>query len=71
LFELDHIIDIHADNEYAFRTACQYDHLEVARWLFELDHKIDIHANNDEIFRYRHPKIVEWLTTLSIIENKN
>ena len=40
-------INIHAENEYAFRWACQNGHLEVAKFLLSLENghgKINIHA---------------------------
>ena len=50
------IIDIHADNDYAFRMCCQYGHLNLAQWLVQLGEssgytKFDIHADNDYAFR--------------------
>jgi hypothetical protein len=44
-------INIKYDNERAFRTSCEYNHLEVAKWLWSLDQYIDIHVYNEYAFR--------------------
>jgi len=47
-------INIHADNEWAFRLACKYGHLDIVKFLLTLepDHnRIDIHVENDRAFR--------------------
>jgi hypothetical protein len=30
-------VDIHTDNDHAFRIACMFGHLETARWLLTVD----------------------------------
>ena len=65
-------IDIHADNEYAFRLACQYGHLSVARWLVDLHEygygKIDIHIIGELAFQFAcqngHLDVAKWLIGL-------
>jgi len=37
-------INIRVKNDEAFRFACEYGHIEIAKWLFNLDNKINIHA---------------------------
>ena len=67
-------IDIHADDEYAFRCSCQNGHLEVANWLIELSRSdgftlIDIHADVESAFRWScrsgHLDVAKWLIELS------
>lgn len=50
---IDNTIDIHANDNKAFRDACKNCHLEVAQFLFQLDtkDKFDIHYENDEVIR--------------------
>jgi len=36
------LIDIHANNEDAFISACDGNHLEVAKWLYDLGKNIFI-----------------------------
>jgi hypothetical protein len=53
--ESDHNrIDIHAENEDAFRWACKNGHLDVVKFLLSLEserRRIDIHCWNDYAFR--------------------
>jgi hypothetical protein len=39
-------IDIHLDNEYAFRWACGRGHLDVSQWLYSLGN-VNIHVKED------------------------
>ena len=66
-------IDIHADNEYAFRCSCLNGHINIALWLVKLGKssgytKIDIHANGERAFRCSclngHINIALWLVKL-------
>ena len=48
-------IDIHANNEYAFRWSCYNGNLEIVKWLLSLKEeygKIDIHADDESAFRW-------------------
>jgi hypothetical protein len=38
-------IYISADNEYAFREACNYDHFHIAQWLLKIKPTIIISSN--------------------------
>lgn len=67
-------IDIHSDNEAAFRWSCKNGYMNVAKWLVELgesdgQHRIKIHARNDDAFRWSCKKgyfdIAKWLVGLS------
>ncbi len=49
-FEENPNVDIHANNEYAFRLSCFRGHLEVAKWLWSLNQNIDIHVLNEYAF---------------------
>jgi diacylglycerol kinase len=43
-------VDIHAENEDAFRNACLNGYLEIAKWLYSFG-GVDIHAKNEYAFR--------------------
>lgn len=66
------IIDIHIDNEVAFRSVCEHGHLDMAKYLLEVggksNHLIDIHAEEDEAFVLAcvngHVNILEWLVSM-------
>ena len=45
-------IDIHSNNEEAFRFACVQGHLEIAQWLWQLDGNTNIHADNEYAFKH-------------------
>ena len=78
LYELSKIdgntkIDIHVDNDFAFKNACHNNSKKVAEWLYELSKidgntKIDIHIDNDITFKntcYRgYKEVAEWLCTI-------
>ena len=58
-------IDISAENEQAFSYACEFGHLEIAKWLFLIKPDIDISAENEYAFRYAskngHLEMAKWL----------
>ncbi len=58
-------INISADNEYAFRMACMYGHLNIAQWLLKIKPDINISAGNECAFRWAcedgHLKVAQWL----------
>ena len=60
-------VDVHADNDFAFRHACGGGHLETARWVLSLG-GVNVHAYNDEAFRWacanRHLETARWLVSL-------
>jgi len=43
-------IDIHYDNDFAFRCAVMNKNLDVARWLFSIG-GVDVHCENDQVFK--------------------
>jgi hypothetical protein len=64
-------IDIHADDDWAFRYACYYGHLNVVKFLPTLEPShgsIDIHAGNEYAFQIAckngHLDVVKFLLTL-------
>jgi len=62
-------VDIHADDEQAFRAACMNGHLAIAQWLWDLSNAtIDIHAYDDNAFRmaceYGFVDVAQWLWQL-------
>ena len=64
-------IDIHRNNDSAFRWASRKGHESIVRWLHSLG-GVDIYANNDEAFRFAcyngHESIVRWLREISNTE---
>jgi hypothetical protein len=52
LLTLDGKIDIHAENDFAFRQSVCSNNLIVSEWLLKLDGKINIHAENDDVFKF-------------------
>jgi len=69
-------IDIHSNNEEAFRGSCSSGHISIAKWLLKYSNKnketLNIHAQNEEAFREScgngHISIAKWLLKYS---NKN
>ena len=49
-----HRVDVHAEDEAAFRKACWYNHESVVRLLLELEgeRRIDVHAKDEYAFRW-------------------
>ena len=63
-------INIHMDNEYAFRKSCQSGYLDVAKWLYSLGN-INIHIDDEFAFRWScengHLDVAQWLYSLGNI----
>jgi hypothetical protein len=61
------LINIHADDEAAFQSACAAGDLKLAQWLYSLG-EVNIHVNNDIVFQlasmYYQPDVSEWLQRL-------
>jgi len=72
-------INIHAENEYAFRLVCAEGHLKVAMWLYDmaigLNSPINIHEYNDCAFMWAcsngHLEIAMWLYNLDLKMNSS
>jgi|688.fasta_scaffold348402_1 hypothetical protein len=67
--------DIHAKEDKAFRIACYYKNIIIAKWLYSLKDKPNIHVKNEFVFRYAcfrgdigDIEIVKWLI---ILKNKS
>lgn len=64
-------IDIHAENELAFRYACNNGHLDIIKWIYSLS-EIDIHADNDHAFECAcgngYLGIAQWLYSLGNVD---
>lgn len=60
-------IDIHKDNEGAFRACCKSGYYELLLYLYDKDSSINITINDHEGFltacKNKHVEIAEWLTT--------
>ena len=60
-------IDIHYDNNWAFRCACRYGNLKLCQWLYSLDtsQSFNIHFHSDWAFRNAcrsgNLKLCKWL----------
>jgi len=61
-------LNIHINNDEAFRYACNSGNINIAKWLYSLEDKPNIHANDDEVFRYAcytgNINIAQWLYEL-------
>lgn len=71
-------IDIHNNNEFAFRMACKNGKLDVCKWLYDIskdNNKINITIyKNDPIrkaSKYGHINVVEWLIDKIGMKNFN
>ena len=53
-------INIHAQNEYAFRWSCEKGYLEIAKWLVELGVRINMNAKWISTVRLNN-EMTEWL----------
>ena len=66
-------INIHHEDEYAFRWSCHNGHLNIAKWLYKLgkhsNSEVNIHANGEFAFEYAcaysHIQIINWLMKIS------
>jgi len=62
-------VNIHTDNDYAFRLSCAHMHKEIAEWLVSLG-GVNIHAKDDYAFRYccerGYLEIAKWLVSLGV-----
>jgi hypothetical protein len=60
-------IDIHYDNDFAFRCAVMNKNLDVARWLFSIG-GVDVHCENDQAFKFacimNDLEMAKWLVTV-------
>ena len=71
---LKHKINIHMDNEGAFRLSCANGHTEIAKYLIEIENQpshqqINIHADDEYAFRWScengHIETVKYLIELA------
>lgn len=62
-------IDIHADDELAFRTSCENGSFVIAKWLYSLG-DIDVRAKNGYAFARScakgHIEIAKWIHSLDV-----
>jgi hypothetical protein len=61
-------VNIHDNDDRAFRRSCEFDHLEIAKWLYSIG--ANIHAHNDRAFRrscrYGNYEMAKWLCSIGI-----
>jgi RNAse (barnase) inhibitor barstar len=67
-------INLHINDEFAFRQSCYNGHIEVAKWLWDISSKeinspINIHAKNEDAFLRScyngHIELAKWLWDIS------
>src|SRR5438477_627703 len=62
-----HDINVHSDNEYAFRFSCRNGHLNVAQWLVDTFDDINIHIYDEFAFvsscENGHLNVARWLVS--------
>ena len=58
-------IDIHSENDFAFRMSCINCHIEIAKWLSTLSHSYFITIENDKIIDF---KIIDDLDGIPITD---
>jgi hypothetical protein len=60
-------IDIHYDDDYAFRCAVMNNNLDIARWLFSIG-GVNVHCENDQAFKWscsmNDLEMAKWLVTV-------
>ena len=69
---------LHAQDNWAFRWACEHGHLEVAKWLWgicsEQEQSSMLHADDDNAFRFAcwegHLEVAKWLWKVCPDEDK-
>jgi hypothetical protein len=67
-------LNIHKDNDFAFRESCKNGYLEVVKWLYDvglqLNSPINIHEDEERAFRWScwcgHLEVSKWLYDLSL-----
>jgi ankyrin repeat protein len=68
LYQIKPEINISAENDEVFKSACENGHLNVAQWLYQNKPNIDISANYDKAFIFacneEHLDVAKWLCDL-------